>query len=488
MASSATDFYLQLSFDICFIEQNTKQKNSYFLQIKTMSQESDETDDDIGQQIRVKFILDASVTNRELEVPHEPIAVPSDVRRKGLSAVINHLLGRRIGEIDQEDDDEKDAALPFDFIIHGKLLRSGVESAARRYGLSLEQAVPLTYFPAQEAPHQSGKGEPIPDWIGCIQYRDKLVATGGYDGSIRLYTLAGDILETVATTQAHSGPIKCMAVSAQESGFLIASGSLDQSLVVHAFNEETNSLDLCATFTDGHTSSIGCVGISSQQMVSGDWDGGLSIWSLDASAAVEEQIQIPSAKKAKSSNGTTLPHTTKTVKPRCTFAGHGSQISGIAWNPFHDNTFVTCSWDHSVKVWDAEKQNCLLTLNGSRVVTCMDLSTHSQVLATGHPDCTVRLWDVRTKDSESASLVSDSSLKPSHKAWVSAVQWSPKDPFILASSSHDGSLKIWDIRCTLPLHTVRTHPKEEKALCLAYGDGGLIYTGGTDCIVKQYQC
>lgn len=453
--------------------------------------DDDDEDNDIGQQIRVEFILDASVTNRELEVPHEPIAVPSDVRRKGLSAVINHLLGRRIGEIreEEESNEEKEAAISFDFIIQGKLLRSGVESAARRYGLSLEHAVPLTYFPAQEAPHQSGKGEPIPDWIGCLQYHNKHIATGGYDGSIRLYTLVGNVLETVATTQAHSGPIKCMAVSAQDSEFRIASGSLDQSLVLHTYNTESKSLDRCATYTDGHTSSIGCVSLSLQHMVSGDWDGGLSIWSLDAVAVVEEvELQIPSAKKAKSSNGTTTSHTTKTIKPRCTFAGHGSQISGVAWNSFHDNTFVTGSWDHSIKVWDAEKQNCLLTLNGSRVVACMDLSTHSQVLATGHPDCTVRLWDIRTKSSESASLVSDSSLKPSHKAWVSAVQWSPKDPFILASSSHDGSLKIWDIRSTLPLHTVRTHPKDEKALCLAYGDGGLIYTGGTDCTVKQYQC
>ncbi len=30
----------------------------------------------------------------------------------------------------------------------------------------------------------------------------------------------------------------------------------------------------------------------------------------------------------------------------------------------------------------------------------------------------------------------------SHKAWVSSVRWSPTDPFVLASTSHDGTLKV----------------------------------------------
>ena len=448
-----------------------------------MSSSSDE-EEDIGQQIRVAFVLDASVTNRDLEVPTEPIAVPADLRRKGLSAVINHLLGRRIGENDENEDD-KSEALPFDFLINGKLLRTGVESAARRYGLSLEHAIQLTYFPAQEAPQESGKGQPIPDWIGTLKFSNNQVVTGGYDGAIRLHSVRGDFLETVGTAKAHSGPIKCMSVAEHRGGIMIATGSLDQTLVVYTCNNVTNSLDLHATYAEGHTASIGCIDLSPQRMVSGDWDGGLSIWDLNVSRTEDDNRN--GAKRQKSSNGANN-NTSTAVKPLVSFGGHGSQISGVAWIPNCDNKFVTGSWDHSVKVWDAEKQDCLLTLNGSRVVACMDLSSHSQVLATGHPDCTVRLWDVRTNNTESTSLVADSSLKPSHKGWVSAVQWSSKDPYILASASHDGTLKIWDIRSALPLHTVRTHPKDEKSLCLAFGDKGFIYTGGTDCIVKQYKC
>ena len=74
----------------------------------------------------------------------------------------------------------------------------------------------------------------------------------------------------------------------------------------------------------------------------------------------------------------------------------------------------------------------------------------------------------------------------SHKSWVSAIQWSPTDPFVLATTSHDGTLKVWDIRSSLPLHTVRaTTNKGDKSLCLAFGDG-FIYGGGSDCVVKKF--
>jgi ribosome biogenesis protein YTM1 len=453
--------------------------------IITMAAEDEKMEEDQAEQVRVTFSLDTSVKDTELEVPSDPIAIPSTLRRKGLSAVINHLLDRRLEDDDEKDDDDSDdgeklSAVTFDFMINGKLLRTGVETAARRYGLSLEEAIQITYFPAQQAPEESGESEPVPDWISCVSTVGNLVFTAGYDGCLSVHKTTAKGLDTIGTTSAHVGPIKCLAAAASGDTVIIATGSLDQSLVTHIYR--AGSLEMQAKCQDGHTSSIGCVDISAKQskLVSGDWDGGLAIW--DLSAGAEE----PTSKKRKSS-GKEAKTTTVIIKPVASFAAHGSQISGVAWLKDEEHV-VTGSWDHSVKVWNIAQQDCLLTLNGSRVVSCLSLSPHSEVVATGHPDCTIRLWDIRTStNEESASLVSDSSLKPSHKAWVSAVEWSPTNPYVLTSASHDGTLKVWDIRSSLPLHTVRAHSKEDKSLCLAYGDG-MIYTAGTECVVKQYTC
>jgi ribosome biogenesis protein YTM1 len=440
------------------------------------SSSSDEEAEEIGEQIRVSFVLDSSVPDRSLQVPSEPIAIPADLKRKGLSAVINHLLDRQ----DDDSDDEKEQALPFDFIVANRLLRTGVEQAARRYGLSLEQAVKISYFPAQQAPEVSQQGEPEPDWIGTVAYENDFVYTGGYDGSIVIHD---DALKTIASAQAHTGPIKCLATSRRENdNTVIATGSMDQTLVTHSYDASSKVLEKQANFVDGHTSSIASVDFfQNDKMVSGDWDGGLALWNFVDTTESEEHAVKKRKTSSKSKRASVV-----SMQPLVKFQAHSSQISGVSWNN-DSKSLISGSWDHTLKVWDVERQESLLTLNGSRVISCLDVAHSSQVVATGHPDCTIRLWDVRTDSEAASSFVSDSSLKPSHKAWISAVKWSPTDPYSLASTSHDGTLKIWDIRSNLPLHTVRAFPKEEKGLCLALGKG-VILAGGSDCVVKQFKC
>jgi ribosome biogenesis protein YTM1 len=469
-----------------------------------MTEQRQDDEEEAAEQVRVTFTLDSTVKDLSLRVPSEPISIPSSLRRKGLSAVINHLLDRKIShdddEIDDEEDDDDEDKLPavtFDFMICGKLLRTGVETAARRFGLSLEESIHITYFPAQEAPEDDGESEPLPDWISCLSFTNQKLCSAAYDGTLRIHqTIAtpdptNKKIQTLASVQAHSGPIKCMAsCSLGDDSILIATGSLDQSLATHRYTSETSLLRQHALYKEGHTSSIGSVDLHTKThlLVSGDWDGNLCVWKTRASSGqpdVSSESEAPT-KKSKSKTGKANA-TQIVIKPSTIVSSaHSSQISGVAWMA-DGNHVVTGSWDHSVKVWSVESQDCLLTLNGARVVSCMDLSPHSEVVATGHPDCTIRLWDIRTNAVESGSLVSDTTLKPSHKAWVASVKWSPKDPYILSSASHDGTLKIWDIRSSLPLHTVRTHAKQEKSLCSVYGNG-IIYLAGTDGVVKQYTC
>ncbi len=55
------------------------------------------------------------------------------------------------------------------------------------------------------------------------------------------------------------------------------------------------------------------------------------------------------------------------------FKAHGQCVSGVAWEEEEEGgggggrKVYTSSWDHSIKVWDVERQDCLQTLNGSKV-------------------------------------------------------------------------------------------------------------------------
>ena len=58
-----------------------------------------------------------------------------------------------------------------------------------------------------------------------------------------------------------------------------------------------------------------------------------------------------------------------------------------------------------------ESQNEILALNGSKVVTSLGRCHNSNVVATGHPDCCVRLWDMRINKGGEGNLF-DGTLRP----------------------------------------------------------------------------
>jgi ribosome biogenesis protein YTM1 len=514
-----------------------------------MTSDSD-NDTDQGIQVRVSLKLASSVQDRSLEVPTEPIAVPADVGRKGLSAVLNHLLGRAIVKDEDGDDDdgEDDASgsdgddedklppLTFEFIVSGtnnRLLRKGVESEARQHGLSLEEAITITYFPASNSPKLLDDDEKLPDWISCLSaprtnHKNNLLVSGCYDGAIHLYKRSNSndkngLIEVNFATAA-TGPIKALATTMIDDTLWIASASLDHSLNVHTYRTGTNQKDEGILESHGQCtqpdndilpsnafSSLDFASAQSRLLASGNADGVISIW--DVQKVHEETTSVSDKKKQKTSSANKKKGSSKREIAAIVNMqlAHSQLVSGLSWGNHHyhqhssscgdnnavgnDSHLISGSWDHSIKLWDVEKQNCLLTLNGARVVSCLDTSYHSEgVVATGHPDCTIRLWDVRFNHSKQSAILADTTFRPSHKAWISSVQWSPTNAYQLVSTSHDSTVKLWDIRSSNPLYTVRAFPKTEKGLCLQWAspkDGGedlqTIYAGGTDCRIKQLE-
>lgn len=423
---------------------------------------------------------------------------------------------------DGSDDEEKLPAIPFDFLLNDKLLRLPLESAARKEGLSTEHALEIQYFPARLPPKKEGESDSLPDWVTAMDYCRSgdvgMLFSGGGDGVVRSFipgASKGGVLQQACSVSAHTGPIKCLSSTFfNDTSSVVATGSMDQTLVTHVHrqkNDGTSSLDLHAVYSGGHTNSISSVALSLNNtnqgenkvlMASGDWDGGLAIWSVPSlSSSGANDDTTASKKKRKGSKGGVENDNVNNIqeaKPLQSIKAHSSNISGLSWGYNNSNeqqtptTLLTGSWDHGLKVYDIARMDCILALNGSRVITSLSRCSNSNVVATSSPDCSVRLWDMRTngEGGSSGGGVSgmDKSLRQSHKAWVSSVEWSPTDPFVLATASHDGTLKVWDIRSSLPLHTVKAvNKKGEKALCLAFGDG-IMYSGGSDCVVKQFAC
>ncbi len=74
-------------------------------------------------------------------------------------------------------------------------------------------------------------------------------------------------------------------------------------------------------------------------------------------------------------------------------------------------------------------------------------------------------------------------LYSSHTDWISAVAWHPTSEHHVATASYDKSVKLWDLRTAVPLHTLQGHT--DKVLCVSWA-GGKLVSGGADCTVRSY--
>lgn len=73
--------------------------------------------------------------------------------------------------------------------------------------------------------------------------------------------------------------------------------------------------------------------------------------------------------------------------------------------------------------------------------------------------------------------MTDRSLKSS-QGWVSCLRWNPSNENHIVSTSYDGSVKLWDIRGKVPLHSVTTH--NGKNFAVDYHGGERLVSGGDD--------
>ena len=81
-------------------------------------------------------------------------------------------------------------------------------------------------------------------------------------------------------------------------------------------------------------------------------------------------------------------------------------------------------------------------------------------------------------------IMQDQKQLLSHTDWISALAWHPTSPHNLASASYDGSVKLWDLRSAIPLHTLQGH--SDKALCVAWARPEQLVSGGADCKLLTY--
>ncbi|HEY9853738.1 MAG TPA: WD40 repeat domain-containing serine/threonine-protein kinase [Leptolyngbyaceae cyanobacterium] len=275
----------------------------------------------------------------------------------------------------------------------------------------------------------------------AISPNGKIIASGGFDNTIKLWNLQTG--ELICSIMSHSKPV--LAVAFNPDGKLLVSGSVANSIKLWDLSTQS----LIRAFT-GHSESVVSLSVDispdGQMIASGSDDQKVKIWQL--------------------SDGKLL-HTFKDSRGfnAVTFSPDGKMIA-------------VGSSDNSVKLWNLVSGELVNNFTGhTRDVNAIAFSPNGKILASGSSDHTIKIWHL-----SSGKLIR---TIYGHSDWVRTVAFNPCEP-ILISGSEDKTIKLWQVNTGELLHTLQGHSKDVNAVDISK-DGKTIVSGSSDKTIKIWR-
>ncbi|KAL1583212.1 hypothetical protein WHR41_07944 [Cladosporium halotolerans] len=165
------------------------------------------------------------------------------------------------------------------------------------------------------------------------------------------------------------------------------------------------------------------------------------------------------------------------------FRGHTAAVLDHDWSPFNDDIVASASDDGKVFLWkvpenftlrtDAEEPEDVspvgkLSGHGRKVGHVLFNPAAENVLASSSGDYTVKLWDLEDGQAK---------LTLKHADMVQSLSWSSEGN-MLVTSSRDKKLRFWDVRQEKPAHVVAGHSGAKSSRVVWLGDHDRVASTG----------
>ncbi|CCC68132.1 hypothetical protein NCAS_0B00480 [Naumovozyma castellii] len=436
-------------------------------------------------QLKIRFFTREK--DESLQVEDNPMYVPITLKRYGLSEIVNHLL-------------ENSTPTPFDFLIDGELLRTSLQEYLVKKGLSSETSLNVEYTRAILPPSflSSFNNE---DWISSIDVSQdkKAIITASYDGVIRTWNLSGKVQKQYS---GHSGPIRAVKfisdtrlVSAGNDRTLRLWKTKNNDSVVQHFDEEDEEANIedgkTLAILEGHKAPVVSLDVSNtSRILSSSYDNSIGLWStiykemtvVDPMEEINNADNKISTAARKRRKLTLKDGTIRRRAPLSLLESHTAPVEQASFDINDDTVGYSVSQDHTIKTWDLVTARCIDTKTTSYSLLSLTQLPTLNLLACGSSARHITLHDPRMGAS---SKVTQHQLI-GHKNFVVSLDTCPENEYILCSGSHDGTVKVWDVRSTAPMYTITREDKNvekgvnDKVFAVRWAEKIGIISGGQD--------
>ncbi|KAG7860663.1 hypothetical protein KL939_001230 [Ogataea angusta] len=156
----------------------------------------------------------------------------------------------------------------------------------------------------------------------------------------------------------------------------------------------------------------------------------------------------------------------KWVTDKTAYQASNASIEDIQWSRSETTVFATAGTDGYVRIWDTRSKkhkpalNVVASKTDVNVISWCDKLDY--LLASGHDDGTWGVWDLRNfqPGSQPSPVVS----YDFHKSAVTSIAFNPLDESIVAVSSEDNTVTLWDLAVEADDEEIKQQKEESKEL------------------------
>ncbi|KAM3485132.1 hypothetical protein MY8738_001600 [Beauveria namnaoensis] len=398
---------------------------------------------------QVKVIFTTNEADLELPDSKRQLLVPADIKRYGLSRILNSesMLGTS-------------SPIPLDFLANGTFLTTSIEEYLSSEGLSSESTLTLQYVRSLLPPSYEASFE-HDDWVGAVDclsatspagrladggaaVRER-IASASYDGLVRIWNPQGAVVATSAAGAAGGHSLRLNAVQ-WLSGKQVVSAGLDRKVVVWDYAESDDgfsgslkpNMELW-----GHGKAILAIdaNLATRRLLTASSDGQIGLWSTSKRTAPQADPEsLPSAhttKRAKLAGAAT----TAQRGPLALIPAHDAPVTAALFHPHDATVAYTASEDHTVRTIDLTTQRPVARLATMHPLLCAAALPERNLVAAGSSARHITLLDPR----EAAAATATMTLR-GHTNMVVSLAASPENGYSLVSGAHDGTCRVWDLR------------------------------------------